>query len=86
MATASRLITFCRLETLYGHLSRYFKIIEKVSMHLRHFWRIYHVINVKFLRNSAVFGYDKFIEEYRNSWFYLEYIYERIYQSAKFDV
>ena len=58
MATESRLNTFCRFETLYGHSSRHFKIIEKVLMPLRDILRIYDVINVGFLRNFEVFVYD----------------------------
>ena len=70
MATASRLNTLYRLETLYGHLSTHFKIIEKVVRHFRHLWHINDVINVGFLHNFAGFCYDnKCIEEFRNAWF-----------------
>ena len=70
MATASRLNTLYRLETLYWHLSTLFRIIEKVVRRFRHLWSINDVINVRFLPNFAVFCYDnKCIEEFRNSWF-----------------
>ena len=58
MATASRLNTLYRLDTLYGHLSIHFRIIQKVVRHFRHLWHINDVINVGFLRNFAVLCYD----------------------------
>ena len=36
MVTASRLNTFCGLETLYVHSSRHYRIINKVLRHLRY--------------------------------------------------
>ena len=38
-------------ETLYVQPSRHVEISQKVLRHIRHFWRINDVINVKFLRH-----------------------------------
>ena len=67
LATASRLNTFYGLETVQS--SRHFGITKKVLRHIRHFWRIYDVINVRFFRHFAVFGYSKCHKVCRNSWF-----------------
>ena len=64
MAAASRLDTLYRLIILYGHSLRYIRIIEKDLRHFRHLQRIHDVINILFLRNFAVFGYDKCQEKY----------------------
>ena len=69
MATTSRLNTFYRIETSYGHSSRHFRITENVLRHFRRFWRINDVINVGFFCYFAVFGYSKRHKIYRNSWF-----------------
>ena len=56
-----------RIETLYVQLSRHVRIIKKVSMHIQHFWRIYDIVNVRFLHHLAVFGYSKCFKVHRNS-------------------
>ena len=74
MATTSRLNTFYRIETSYGHSSRHFRITENVLRHFRRFWRINDVINVGFLCDFAVFGYDKCQKNIDTLDFYLEYV------------
>ena len=69
LATATRLNTSYGLETLHAQLSRHFNITQKVLRHIRHFWRIYDVINVGFFRHFAVFCYRKCHKVCRNSWF-----------------
>ena len=69
LATASRLNTLYGLETLHAQLSRHVEITQKVLRHIRHFWRIYDVINVGFFRHFAVFCYRKCHKVCRNSWF-----------------
>ena len=59
LATATRLNTSYGLETLHSQSSRPDGITQKVLRHIRHFWRIYDVINVRFFRHFAVFGYSK---------------------------
>ena len=68
MATTSRLNSLYGLETLFGQSSRHLRIIEKVLKHF-YLWRIYDVINVRFFRHFAVFGYSKCHKDCRNSWF-----------------
>ena len=69
LATATRLNTSYGLETLHAQLSRHVGITQKVLRHIRHFWRIYDVINVGFFRHFAVFCYRKCHKVRRNSWF-----------------
>ena len=69
LATTSRLNTSYRLETLHAQTSRHVGITQKVLRHIRHFWRIYDVINVGFFRHFAVFCYRKCHQVCRNSWF-----------------
>ena len=69
LATATRLNTSYGLETLHAQLSRHVGITQKVLRHIRHFWRIYDVINVGFFRHFAVFCYRKCHKVCRNSWF-----------------
>ena len=69
LATATRLNTLYGLETLHAQLSRHVGITQKVLRHIRHFWRIYDVINVGFFRHFAVFCYRKCHKVCRNSWF-----------------
>ena len=69
LATATRLNTLYGLETWYAQSPRRFLITKKVLRHIRHFWRIYDVINVGFFRHFAVFGYSKCHKDCRNSWF-----------------
>ena len=69
LATASRLNTYYGLETLHAQSSRHVGITQKVLRHIRHFWRIYDVINVGFFRHFAVFCYRKCHKVCRNSWF-----------------
>ena len=69
LATATRLNTSYGLETLHAQLSRHVGITQKVLRHIRHFWRIYDVINVGFFRHFAVFCYRKCHKVCRNSSF-----------------
>ena len=69
LATATRLNTSYGLETLHAQSSRHVGITQKVLRHIRHFWRIYDVINVGFFRHFAVFCYRKCHKVCRNSWF-----------------
>ena len=69
LATATRLNTSYGLETLHAQLSRQVGITQKVLRHIRHIWRIYDVINVRFFRHFAVFCYRKCHKVCRNSWF-----------------
>ena len=69
LATATRLNTLYGLETWYVQSPRRVLITKKVLRHIRHFWRIYDVINVGFFRHFAVFGYSKCHKVCRNSWF-----------------
>ena len=69
LATASRLNTSYGFETLHAQSSRHVGITQKVLRHIRHFWRIYDVINVGFFRHFAVFCYRKCHKVCRNSWF-----------------
>ena len=55
LATASRLNTLYGLETLHVQTSRHVGIIQKVLRHIRHFWRIYDVINVGFFSSFCSF-------------------------------
>ena len=69
LAMATRLNTSHGLETLHAQLSRHVGITQKVLRHIRHFWRIYDVINVGFFRHFAVFCYRKCHKVCRNSSF-----------------
>ena len=69
LATATRLNTSYGLETLHAQSSRHDGITQKVLRHIRHFWRIYDVINVGFFRHFAVFCYRKCHKVCRNSSF-----------------
>ena len=65
LATATRLNTLYGLETLHSQLSRHVGITQKVSRYIRHFWRIYDVINAKFfftLQFLATASIMKFVE------------------------
>ena len=64
---ASRLNTSYGLETLYVQLPRPLRITLEVFRHFKHFWQIHDFINVEFLLNFAVFGYDKCDKVLRNS-------------------
>ena len=65
MAMASRLNTLHRLETSHVHSSRHYRIIQNVSRHCRHLWRI-NDVNVGFLCNFAIFNYGQCQIERRN--------------------
>ena len=69
LATANRLNTMYGLQTWYAKSSRQVEITQKVLRHIRHFWRIYDVINVGFFRHFAVFCYRKCHKVCRNSRF-----------------
>ena len=69
LATASRLNTLYGIETWYIQSSRRVLIMKNFLRHIRHFWRIYDVINVGFWRHSGAFGYRKCHRICRNSWF-----------------
>ena len=69
LTTATRLNTLKGLETWYVQSPRHVLITKKVLKHIRHFLRIYDVINVGFFCHFAVFGYTKRYKVCRNSWF-----------------
>ena len=43
--------------------------MKRLLRHIRHWWRIYDAINVRFLRRIAIFCYNKYHKICRHSWF-----------------